>query len=331
MNAEALGGDGTSVESGQADAAAIGASTVHPGRPLRTTLTTHEFVYQGDRDWMLMQRCYTHTGISLVPLKSYEFHGISDKQAALDDAEQHILGSGGRKGQWSGTTPTASRYDIVQCIPIARPGTGASMGNQPPASFDALAEHVSAHGGREDLIADLLGLPTVAVPADEMPDARDLIARARDEFASTDALHRDLATALETTRTQLFTLSLRVRAQTSRFRALSTQWAQADSTSDLKAASTAHPGHPQRGSRRADRTSQPGDVDHLRTGLTATPTARERTLCHSTTATRQPRQQSLMPKPRRSSNSVPPLTNPTPQAAGPSRPLQPSPTHPSPA
>ncbi|NTY62614.1 hypothetical protein [Mycolicibacterium sphagni] len=107
--------------------------------------------------------------------------------------------------------------------------------------------------GREDLLADLLDWPPVAVPADELPDASDLIARARDKFVCTDSLHRDLATALEATRAQLITVSIRAHfmrsdkhrtveplyAKLRDFRALATQWGQADSSSELRAASAA--------------------------------------------------------------------------------------------
>lgn len=107
--------------------------------------------------------------------------------------------------------------------------------------------------GREDLLADLLDWPPVTVPADELPDASDLIARARDKFVCTDALHRDLATALEAARAQLITVSIRMYAMRSdktltveplyaklqRFRALATRWAEQDSSSDQRAAADA--------------------------------------------------------------------------------------------
>ncbi|MFV8161352.1 hypothetical protein ACNQVK_04425 [Mycobacterium sp. 134] len=262
MNAQ-VSGDRSQTGLRQSDATAFSAPMLHPGRPIRTTLTTHEFVYRGDHDWMLMQRCYTHTGVTLVPLKSYEVHGSSDKRAALDDAEQHILSAGGRKGQWSGTTPSESFYNIAHCIPNGRHvnvnGSGAD--NHPTVSFApdpsdhsvvALADHLRSHG-REDLLADLLDWPLATVPGDEMPDASDLIARARDKFVCTDSLHRDLATALEAARAQLITVGIRMSfmrsdqnraaehlmATLQRFRALAAQWGQPDSASDLKAASAA--------------------------------------------------------------------------------------------
>jgi hypothetical protein len=101
------------IKSGQVDAVASDATVMHRGGCL---LTTHEFEHQGDNDWLLTQRCYTHTGITFVPLKSYEIHGISDKRAALQDAEQHILSSGGRKGQWCSNTPSAVHYDVPNHI-----------------------------------------------------------------------------------------------------------------------------------------------------------------------------------------------------------------------
>lgn len=122
----------------------------------------------------------------------------------------------------------------------------------PDRSVAALAEHLRTHG-REDLLADLLDWPPAIVPADEMPDASDLIARARNKYVCTDSLHRDLATALEATRAQLITISIRTyfirsdnnhtfeafTAKLQRFRALATQWGQPDRPSDLRAASTA--------------------------------------------------------------------------------------------
>ena len=261
MNSQVSNGDGSQTELRQSDATAFSAPMLHPGRPLRTTLTTHEFVYQGDHDWMLMQRCYTHTGVTLVPLKSYEVHGSSDKRAALDDAEQHILSSGGRKGQWFGTTPSESFYNIAHCIPIDRHVNGVGASNHPTVSFApdvsdhsvvALADHLRSLR-REDLLADLLDWPLATAPGDEMPDASDLIARARDKFVCTDSLHRDLATALEAARAQLISVGIRMSFRRSdqnravehlmatlqRFRALAAQWGQPDSASDLKAASAA--------------------------------------------------------------------------------------------
>ncbi|GAA2429229.1 hypothetical protein [Mycolicibacterium llatzerense] len=261
MNAQVSNGDGGQTELRQSDATASSAPMLHPGRPLRTTLTTHEFVYQGDHDWMLMQRCYTHVGVTLVPLKSYEIHGSSDKRAALDDAEQHILSFGGRKGQWSGTTPSESHYSIVHCIPNDRHVNEGWANDQPTVSFApdhsdhavmALADHLRSHG-REDLLADLLDWPLATLPTDDLPDASDLIARARNEYYCSDALHRDLATALEAARAQLITVGIRMSfmrsdqsraawpftATLQRLRALATQWGQPDSARDLKAASAA--------------------------------------------------------------------------------------------
>lgn len=119
-------------------------------------------------------------------------------------------------------------------------------------SVAALADHLRTHG-REDLLADLLDWPPIVTLADELPDASDLIARARNEYYCSDALHRDLATALEAARAQLITVSIRMyfmradknrtveplTAKLQRFRALATQWGQPDSSSDLRAASTA--------------------------------------------------------------------------------------------
>ena len=110
------------IESGQLDAVATGASIMHlAGCPL----TTHEFEYQGDHHWLLTQRCYTHAGITFVPLKTYEIRGVSDKRAALEDAEQHILNSGGRKGQWCSNTPSAVHYDVPHHM------VGDQQGRQP--------------------------------------------------------------------------------------------------------------------------------------------------------------------------------------------------------
>lgn len=145
-----------------------------------------------------------------------------------------------------------------------------------------LADFVRAHG-REDLLADLFDCPPVTVPAAGQPavdsSAReldtvrhqvlrevrdslgdqatgdDLIDRARYalEFGCGDDLHRELLDALEATRAQLITVSIRAHfmrsdkqrtveplyAKLRDFRALATRWGQADSSSELRAASTA--------------------------------------------------------------------------------------------
>ena len=100
MNTQANGGDGiTQNGSGQVETLASDASMMRDvtpetpdfGSTARQPVTTHEVEYRGNHEWLLTQWCYTHTGITSVPLKTYEVHGISDKAAALKDAERHIL------------------------------------------------------------------------------------------------------------------------------------------------------------------------------------------------------------------------------------------------
>jgi hypothetical protein len=127
MNTQAKVGDGIAQHaSGQVESVAPNASmkrgvaseTADFGATARQPVTTHEIEYQGNHEWLLTQWCYTHTGITYVPVKTYEVHGVSDKRAALKDAERHILSHGCRKGQWYGYTPTIGRYAVPRPMDI---------------------------------------------------------------------------------------------------------------------------------------------------------------------------------------------------------------------